>query len=83
MCNPFDLVISDEDFHKGFNNIYDKSLAGGLRKIFAKHAHLFKDIGGDFDIPLAANAKTVRDFDNGITKGQYMNSPQHHPYLPI
>jgi hypothetical protein len=68
LCNPFDLVISDEDFHKGFNNIYDKSLAGGLRKIFAKHAHLFNDIGGDFDIPLAANAKTVRDFDNGITK---------------
>jgi predicted alpha/beta-fold hydrolase len=36
LCNPFDLVIADEDFHKGFNNIYDKSLARGLRKIFSK-----------------------------------------------
>ncbi|KAG0570302.1 hypothetical protein KC19_6G152600 [Ceratodon purpureus] len=68
LCNPFDLVIADEDFHKGFNNIYDKSLARGLRKIFSKHAHLFKDIGGEYNIPLVANAKTVRDFDDGLTR---------------
>ena len=36
MCNPFDLVIADEDFHKGFNNIYDRALANSLRKIFKK-----------------------------------------------
>lgn len=36
LCNPFDLVVADEDFHIGFNNVYDKSLANGLRKIFAK-----------------------------------------------
>ncbi|KAF3771556.1 Embryogenesis-associated protein [Nymphaea thermarum] len=27
LCNPFDLVVVDEDFHKGFNVIYDKALA--------------------------------------------------------
>uniref|UniRef100_A0A7I4CUT1 AB hydrolase-1 domain-containing protein n=2 Tax=Physcomitrium patens TaxID=3218 RepID=A0A7I4CUT1_PHYPA len=69
LCNPFDLVVADEDFHIGFNNVYDKSLANGLRKIFAKHAHLFEDIGGDYNIHLVANATTVRDFDDGLTKG--------------
>ncbi|KAF5207062.1 Embryogenesis-associated protein emb8 [Thalictrum thalictroides] len=67
LCNPFNLVLADEDFHKGFNNIYDKSLARGLTKIFKKHALLFEGIGGDYDIQLAANAKTVRDFDKGLT----------------
>jgi len=36
LCNPFNLVIADEDFHKGFNNVYDKALANSLRKIFKK-----------------------------------------------
>lgn len=36
LCNPFDLVIADEDFHKGFNNVYDKALSKSLRRIFSK-----------------------------------------------
>lgn len=36
LCNPFNLVIADEDFHKGFNNVYDKALARALREIFKK-----------------------------------------------
>lgn len=36
LCNPFDLVIADEDFHKGFNNVYDKALSRSLRRIFSK-----------------------------------------------
>ncbi|PON73550.1 AB hydrolase 4 family [Parasponia andersonii] len=68
LCNPFNLVIADEDFHKGFNNVYDKALARALCKIFKKHALLFEDIGGDYNIPLAANAKTVREFDEGLTR---------------
>jgi predicted alpha/beta-fold hydrolase len=36
LCNPFDLVIADEDFHKGFNNVYDRALAKALRNIFKK-----------------------------------------------
>nr|CAB3450517.1 unnamed protein product [Digitaria exilis]CAB3505132.1 unnamed protein product [Digitaria exilis] len=68
LCNPFNLVIADEDFHKGFNNIYDKALARALRNIFKKHSLLFEDMEGEYDIPKAANAKTVRDFDEGLTR---------------
>ncbi|KAK8690847.1 hypothetical protein V6N13_074373 [Hibiscus sabdariffa] len=68
LCNPFNLVIADEDFHKGFNNVYDKALARALCKIFKKHALLFEDMDGEFNIPLAANAKSVRDFDEGLTR---------------
>lgn len=68
LCNPFNLVLADENFHKGFNNIYDKALARSLTKIFKKHALLFEEMGGDFNIQLAANAKSVRDFDEGLTR---------------
>ncbi|CAL5020603.1 unnamed protein product [Urochloa decumbens] len=68
MCNPFNLVIADEDFHKGFNNVYDRALARALRTIFKKHALLFEDIDGEYNIPKAANARTVRDFDEGLTR---------------
>lgn len=36
LCNPFNLVIADEDFRKGFNIVYDKALASALSKIFKK-----------------------------------------------
>lgn len=68
LCNPFNLVIADEDFRKGFNNIYDKALARSLREIFKKHLLLFEDMGGEYNIALATNAKTVKDFDEGLTR---------------
>ncbi|PIN14655.1 Alpha/beta hydrolase [Handroanthus impetiginosus] len=68
LCNPFNLIIADEDFRKGFNIVYDKALANALCKIFKRHALLFEDIGGEFNIPLAANAKSVREFDEGLTR---------------
>ncbi|CAM6105672.1 unnamed protein product [Calypogeia fissa] len=68
LCNPFDLVLANTEFHKGFNNVYNQNLASALTKIFAKHASVFEGIGGEFNVPLAANAKTVRDFDEGITR---------------
>ncbi|CAA2984086.1 Hypothetical predicted protein [Olea europaea subsp. europaea] len=68
LCNPFNLVIADEDFRKGFNIVYDKALANSLCKIFKKHALLFEDIGGEYDIPMTANAKSVREFDEGLTR---------------
>ncbi|CAA0830646.1 esterase/lipase/thioesterase family protein, partial [Striga hermonthica] len=68
LCNPFNLVIADEDFRKGFNIVYDKALANALCKIFRRHGLLFEDIGGEFNIPLAANAKSVREFDEGLTR---------------
>nr|ABK26924.1 unknown [Picea sitchensis] len=68
LCNPFNLVIADEDFHKGFNNVYDKALARGLRKIFQKHTRLFEGIEGEYNIPTVAKARSVRDFDEGLTR---------------
>ncbi|XP_022159893.1 embryogenesis-associated protein EMB8 [Momordica charantia] len=68
LCNPFDLVVADEDFRKGFNKVYDNSLARALCRIFNKHADLFSDMPGEFNIPLAANARTVRDYDDALTR---------------
>eukprot|EP00246_Nothoceros_aenigmaticus_P001554 TRINITY_DN12047_c0_g1_i1.p1 TRINITY_DN12047_c0_g1~~TRINITY_DN12047_c0_g1_i1.p1 ORF type:complete len:404 (+),score=36.01 TRINITY_DN12047_c0_g1_i1:256-1467(+) len=68
LCNPFNLTISNEDFRKGFNNVYDRSLGRGLRKIYRKHAALFEGIGGEYNMDLVARAKTVRDFDEGLTR---------------
>ncbi|KAI4312686.1 hypothetical protein MLD38_037487 [Melastoma candidum] len=67
LCNPFNLIIADEDFRKGFNNIYDKVLAKGLQSIFERHLLLLEDMGGEYNIPLAVNVKTVKDFDEGLT----------------
>lgn len=36
LCNPFNLIIADEDFRKGFNIVYDKALANALCKIFKR-----------------------------------------------
>lgn len=68
LCNPFNLVIANEEFRKGFNNIYDKALAKALRRIFKKHALLFEDLGGEYNIPMAANARTIKEFDEGLTR---------------
>ncbi|KAK6947991.1 Alpha/beta hydrolase fold-1 [Dillenia turbinata] len=68
LCNPFNLVIADENFRKGFNNVYDKALARALRRIFKKHAPLFEDLGGEYKIDLAANARTVKEYDEGLTR---------------
>ncbi|KAK9053083.1 hypothetical protein SSX86_029713 [Deinandra increscens subsp. villosa] len=68
LCNPFNLVVADEDFRKGFNIVYDKSLSSSLRRIFKKHALLFEEIGDEYNIPAAANCKSVREFDDALTR---------------
>ncbi|XVE50633.1 hypothetical protein DITRI_Ditri01bG0179200 [Diplodiscus trichospermus] len=68
LCNPFNLVIADENLRKGFNNIYDRALRGGLCKIFTKHAVLFEDIEDEYNVQVALNPKTVREYDEAITR---------------
>ncbi|KAI9092336.1 hypothetical protein K1719_027836 [Acacia pycnantha] len=68
LCNPFNLVFTDDNFHKGFNNVYDMALAKGLRKNFKKHALLFEDISGEYNIELVKNAKSIREYDEGLTR---------------
>lgn len=68
LCNPFTLPISDKNFSQGFNKIYDWNLARSLRNIYRSHMHLFEGLGGKYNLQLAGNAKTIRDFDDAITR---------------
>ena len=36
-----------------------------------RHALLFEDIGGEYNIPVALNSKSVREFDESLTRGTY------------
>lgn len=67
MCNPFDLTISNANFEHGFNRIYDWNLAKSLRRILAKHAAVFATATGKVDAARAAEAKTIREFDDALT----------------
>ncbi|PWA94270.1 esterase/lipase/thioesterase family protein [Artemisia annua] len=68
LCNPFNLVIADEDFHKGFNVVYNKALASSLRRIFKRHSLLFEEMSDEYNIPAAASCKTIREFDEALTR---------------
>eukprot|EP01023_Acetabularia_acetabulum_P011305 TRINITY_DN1518_c0_g1_i1.p2 TRINITY_DN1518_c0_g1~~TRINITY_DN1518_c0_g1_i1.p2 ORF type:complete len:287 (-),score=33.36 TRINITY_DN1518_c0_g1_i1:249-1109(-) len=67
LCNPLDLTACDQNFQKGINFIYDKRLGSGLAKIFAQHVELFRN-SPHLDIELGLTSKTVRDFDEAITR---------------
>lgn len=55
-------------------NISQKCLPFVPLLIFCRHAHLFEGMEGEYNIPLAANAKSVREFDDGLTRGmQYLS----------
>lgn len=66
-------AISDDNFHVGFNRIYDVNLARSLGKIFKRHAHLFKGLEGKYDLKMAENAKSIREFDDAITRVTFGN----------
>lgn len=61
-------AISDDNFHIGFNKIYDKNLARSLRTIFKKHSHLFKGLEDKYDLDLANTCTSIREFDDAITR---------------
>jgi predicted alpha/beta-fold hydrolase len=73
MCNPFNLPLSDANFKKGFNRIYDWNLARSLNRIYSKHHHLFEEeaasaSGRPYRPDVAIQAKTIREFDDSITR---------------
>lgn len=45
-----------------------------LLKLNCRHALLFEDMTGDYNIPLVVNAKSVREFDDGLTRGIYIST---------
>lgn len=67
-------AISDDNFHVGFNKIYDVNLARSLRNIFKSHAHLFKGLEGKYDLKMAENATSIREFDDAITRVTFGNA---------
>ena len=72
MCNPFDLVLSDRNFRKGFNRIYDYNLARSLRQIYKDYHQLFEEAAEEgvkpFQPRKALFASTIREFDDAITR---------------
>lgn len=69
LCNPFDLTLSDRNFQNGFNRIYDFKLGSTLSKMFKKHMHLFDGLEHQgFKPRIAAQAYTIRDFDDAVTR---------------
>jgi predicted alpha/beta-fold hydrolase len=68
MCNPFDLNACDDALQEGFfGTVYSRSMAGNMRKLFAPHAHLFAGLP-NYDRRLVESARTVRDFDEAVTR---------------
>jgi predicted alpha/beta-fold hydrolase len=68
MCNPFDLNACDDALSRGFfGTVYSRSMAKNMRKLFAPHAHLFAGLPG-YDRALVENSRTVRDFDEAVTR---------------
>lgn len=71
MCNPFNLPLARRNFRKGINKIYDWNLASNLNKIYTQHKDLFERAAAEgtkpYNIELAKNAKTIREFDEAIT----------------
>ena len=61
-------VICDDNFHKGFNRIYDVSLALSLRRLFLKYSDQFQNLGGEWNTELAASCWSIREFDDAITR---------------
>ena len=61
-------VICDDNFHRGFNRIYDVSLALSLRRLFIKYSDQFRNLGGEWNTELAAKCWSIREFDDGITR---------------
>jgi len=69
LCNPFDLVASDENFQKGFSRVYDKKLAKTLKGLLEKNQEVFISEGHrkGIDVAKAISSKSIRDFDEFLT----------------
>lgn len=68
LCNPFDLNACDTALESGFfGKIYSQAMAKNMRKLFAPHENLFAGLP-KYKPELVKSAKTVRDFDEAITR---------------
>jgi predicted alpha/beta-fold hydrolase len=68
LCNPFDLNACDTALESGFfGKVYSQAMAKNMRKLFAPHENLFAGLP-KYNPELVKAAKTVRDFDEAITR---------------
>jgi|TARA_B110000967_G_scaffold208367_1_gene260312 predicted alpha/beta-fold hydrolase len=69
MCNPFDLNKCDDALNGGgfFGTVYSRAMATNMRSLFQPHEHLFAGLP-QYDCELVAAAKSVRDFDEAVTR---------------
>ena len=64
-------VEADKQICRGFNRIYERALATGLRRIYNKNAAVFRDSGKPFKHQRAADATTIRAWDDAIQTVSY------------
>jgi predicted alpha/beta-fold hydrolase len=74
MCNPFDLALGSANLAKGFNQIYSRNLGAGMSKLMRRNKKIWNGVGVDFDVQKACNAKTVREWDDAITRVSFGTS---------
>lgn len=65
---PHQQPIADENWRKGFNKVYDWNLANSLRSLSFDHLDLFEGSDKPYDLELARRAKTIREFDDAVTR---------------
>ena len=68
LCNPFNLTVSAANWEQGFNQIYDRNLAKAMRKMVVRNAKVWNAAGIRLRVGSAASAKTVRQWDDAITR---------------
>ena len=76
LCNPFNLTVSAANWERGFNQIYDRNLAKAMRKMVVRNAKVWNAAGIRLRVGSAASAKTVRQWDNAITRVSFGALPR-------
>jgi len=67
LCNPFDLTLGDANMRKGFNQVYDRNLASAMSCIMRRNRKVW-NVAREFDLDTACNARSIREWDEAITR---------------
>ncbi|RKP35075.1 Alpha/Beta hydrolase protein [Dimargaris cristalligena] len=90
--NPFNLLKASEVLNDGFwgSLVYTRVMKNQLLRFFNRHKHMFVESDFDLDLASVAKSKTVRDFDDLVTRRvfgyatvqDYYTSASSGPYVP-
>ena len=73
-----EIHASDPHWTSCPRRFYDGRLAKSLRNIFLGHESLFLARGGDLRPDVAASCKSIREFDDAITRVTFGMPVAHH-----